>query len=1038
MKSKFLKIAGVKSEKEFYKKYPTEKAFFAKYGAKIKAFGGVNVEEAGGFLQNLTGGEGVGGALKGLTGGNPVGTVMDTIQGFKAQKENVAQAKQNMLTMGWLEDAQASNKLYEQENLQDARMKTYVRPEDNVITGEELFPMQGVGTNVLAKDGININPKNKGKFTAAAKAMGHSVQEHAKHVLADPNATALQKKRANFARNAAKWKHQDGGTFPIEYSDYDQWKYRQDIDTTGLSTGKPRWYPYTTTKLTGPGAGYKSKGVIDANTDGGALFDHVYPLRKDVQGNRVFNANRDFESQRMQKIKSKIQDERGMNQKVSDDSYNYGGTIKAKDGFLGTSAETWKGMGMQGLNTAMPQLTQSLGIGGDMGSQIGGKVGGMLGKATGIPGMDKVGQLAFGAVGDLLDKSDTKIERYNKAADTSLQKMVGMNVGNKIQGNFGGNLKNGGNIYGMGGDVKTYGEGGITPISDNPYGGEMGMINGPSHNKGGVDMSIFGQEVEAEGGEPIMRMEDGGTVEDSMVIMGNLEVPSHIKKATEQFSGEKFSGKKFKNVTKNVGLAETKTNNMIDKNINKAKEYTKLNPLDRVSLNTLDLNTKIGDNKLQKLQVVKETLASAQEAINMENENARYGKRIYAQNGVQETDPKKLKATSKQYKGIQPGKGENLFGRATKEDLESLERQAQNQKWWKDSGYDSDFSKRGNLTKFQELYNANNPNSVRLNVDGMFGDQMASVVFTPNNIKKGFQMPEFDVSGELQPIYKKADVSGLEKDPEKPGWDLSGLGQLWRDTDAEDFNNAQLLPEAWAMANNKLEPVQSQKYNPNLDVPYDISRQAQLNLITSKARGTERMLAHNPGLAANQKAQEWMADQVVKEKDFVDNQGMKHNVYSKNRATLNDAQLKNLAIQDVQYDRQEQAKAITKATDLAAIKSMTDKKLKHNLENQTLRVMENLYDYRFSPSGRANYMGESADFNDWAVIDPQTETIDTKTYDYLYDENGKPIQKKVKQQGTPTRRVVTQKDNQTPSLAYNPFNGSMNNGGLVKKIKKFK
>lgn len=58
---------------------------------------------------------------------------------------------------------------------------------------------------------IHINPKNKGKFTAAAKRAGHSVQEHARAVLADPNATPLQKKRANFARNAAKWNHQMGG-----------------------------------------------------------------------------------------------------------------------------------------------------------------------------------------------------------------------------------------------------------------------------------------------------------------------------------------------------------------------------------------------------------------------------------------------------------------------------------------------------------------------------------------------------------------------------------------------------------------------------------------------------------------------------------------------------------------------------------------------------------------------------------------------------------------------------------------------------------
>lgn len=60
---------------------------------------------------------------------------------------------------------------------------------------------------------IKIKEKNKGKFTASAKAAGHSVQEHAKAVLNDPNATPLQKKRANFARNSRRWsrKHQEGG-----------------------------------------------------------------------------------------------------------------------------------------------------------------------------------------------------------------------------------------------------------------------------------------------------------------------------------------------------------------------------------------------------------------------------------------------------------------------------------------------------------------------------------------------------------------------------------------------------------------------------------------------------------------------------------------------------------------------------------------------------------------------------------------------------------------------------------------------------------
>ena len=58
--------------------------------------------------------------------------------------------------------------------------------------------------------GIHIKKKNRGKFTASAKKAGKTVQQHARDILADPNATPLQKKRANFARNAAKWKHEEG------------------------------------------------------------------------------------------------------------------------------------------------------------------------------------------------------------------------------------------------------------------------------------------------------------------------------------------------------------------------------------------------------------------------------------------------------------------------------------------------------------------------------------------------------------------------------------------------------------------------------------------------------------------------------------------------------------------------------------------------------------------------------------------------------------------------------------------------------------
>ena len=60
--------------------------------------------------------------------------------------------------------------------------------------------------------GIHINPKNKGKFTASAKRAGMSVQEFARHVLANKDKySSTQIKRAVFARNAKRFKHKEGG-----------------------------------------------------------------------------------------------------------------------------------------------------------------------------------------------------------------------------------------------------------------------------------------------------------------------------------------------------------------------------------------------------------------------------------------------------------------------------------------------------------------------------------------------------------------------------------------------------------------------------------------------------------------------------------------------------------------------------------------------------------------------------------------------------------------------------------------------------------
>jgi hypothetical protein len=59
----------------------------------------------------------------------------------------------------------------------------------------------------MARKPIKIAPSKKGTFTAAAKKSGMSVQQKASSVLSDPSASPTMKKKANFARNAARWKH---------------------------------------------------------------------------------------------------------------------------------------------------------------------------------------------------------------------------------------------------------------------------------------------------------------------------------------------------------------------------------------------------------------------------------------------------------------------------------------------------------------------------------------------------------------------------------------------------------------------------------------------------------------------------------------------------------------------------------------------------------------------------------------------------------------------------------------------------------------
>ena len=227
MKAQILKIAGVKSEKEFYKKFPTEESFIKVYGKALKkaqigamiqgstspqfnpqpinfqqlydqndmfitgstqdvrkqeALDLANLEaqqkmanKKSGLVNTLTqlgtamgggakngkklkkaqtGQKILGGINKGIgKAGGPaavaqnIGNIVGGIQQMRDEKNIMKEAQQ----MAGVSNVALQASMTRPEQIQ----KKYVRPEDNINTGSEFFPIYGTGT-VISRNGTEI------------------------------------------------------------------------------------------------------------------------------------------------------------------------------------------------------------------------------------------------------------------------------------------------------------------------------------------------------------------------------------------------------------------------------------------------------------------------------------------------------------------------------------------------------------------------------------------------------------------------------------------------------------------------------------------------------------------------------------------------------------------------------------------------------------------------------------------------------------------------------------------------------------------
>lgn len=656
-------------------------------------------------------------------------------------------------------------------------------------------------------------------------------------------------------------------------------------------------------------------------------------------------------------------------------------------------------------------------VGQDAGSNLGGTIGGTLGTAIGGPIGGAIGKTLGTVAGGLLDTNDKKLKRAQDATNRNMQSMAFGQGAQSIQAQNASYMEDGGYVsndwtpqlitkfgdhspedvydfahegmdslragghlrayrdpseeamesYAMGGELKTHWGGHMEEMSENPYlpdGGVTYMPHGQSHDESdgngrtGIGITYGDNPVEVERREPIMKLKDGSTGEDNLVVFGNLEIPKY---GVELLGDKKAKGMKFKNYVSDLSKSETKQNKTIQKSTEELADFTPRTSFDKLKFAGLQANVLGGNMKLKEIADVKHKAAALQNSINdtaeefgLDADHLAKGKVKTAKMGGKFT---------KAQDGVDMNAGElNEVVIGPKFNFRKALKS---------------FS--GDLTPdYAQLSTSKLPSNIYHEDAPAYAGDYGLYDDVANSTKKE--------SVDLNP-YVKA---------------LNAIIPNFRPSNAEGLNSNQLLGEMYALSQNQEEPVQAQQYTPQLASPYSVSLQDQMNEITAQTRAAQRMAQGNPAAQAAIAAQAYEAINKVKGEEFRMNQGIADKVYTGNIAAMNDAKLKNLGILDQQYARQAQAKSNTKAVTQAALNSISDKYAKNSLENRTLKTYENMYNYRYDANGRLINMNQMPEFN-IPTVGATSKPKDASGDDLLpiYNSKGETTGYKVKQDAKP-------------------------------------
>jgi len=555
-------------------------------------------------------------------------------------------------------------------------------------------------------------------------------------------------------------------------------------------------------------------------------------------------------------------------------------------------------------------------------------------------------------------------------------------------------MANGGVMYDDGGQINTMWGGNANLESYNPYDGGTVEFNGDSHAQGGIGMQYNGNPVEVEGGEYAARDNSG-----NLTIYGNMYVP-----------GTKT---KFKQAAKAIADKEKRYDMLNTKGADLVNDANPASKFEQLKFNAGRVMMQGGKMGMEDLASKKERLASLQksmldmaEAHGLDPHAMSQGKMKKAKGGASipfyedgGTDPGNdpTRADRNNNPGnIKYGKLAQKYGAKTDKDGfavfpdrktgEKAMRDLLTSKGYRDMSAKDAINKwtgghpyrydLGPLTdkKISEM----DPDELSIVMGTMtkgegtrYGVRPSTPRPTPNTPKPEVPNPGPFTPYTLPDIPLTSETPGTKPGKVKTPYDelqIPERGKL--PSNVEPLHLNQILPELYGIATNKVEPVPSQRFEPQLYSPYQVSFQDRLNQNQATLNAGMRAVgtgANNPAAIGTLAAQKYQADQATLGDEFRTNQAIRDDITNKNVALVNDANMKNLGIADTQMVRQSEARSKTRQFNQMILNSLSDKYAKNEFENKRLAAYENLYDYRFVPQTdggmSATYFGPNAMFN---------------------------------------------------------------------------